>query len=142
LSKLDATFGSCFNSGPAAESIIASAEIELGLLFPPTYRTFLARFGATLGRGCEIYGLPPESDPSQPPQWSNVVSSTLRYRPNALPKYSVAISHDGMELGYFLACSKSDALFEGAVIEWGPVHDGGKVIAASFIEFVESSICR
>src|SRR5436190_808522 len=135
VSRLDAALGSCFNSGPVAESIIASAESELGLLFPPSYRTFLARFGATLGTGYEIYGLPPPSGPGQPPQWSDVVKATLRYRPNALPENAIAISHDGMELGYFLVCSQSDAHFDGPVIEWGPAHDGGKIIAASFIEF-------
>ena len=30
--RLDAVFGSCFNSGPVAESDIASAEAELALL--------------------------------------------------------------------------------------------------------------
>jgi len=142
LAKLDAAFGPCFNSGPVAEATIASAESDLGLRFPPSYRTYLARFGATLGNGVEIFGLPQPSDPNQPPQWSHVVKSTVGYRPSALPENSVAISHDGMELGYFLVCSPSDADFEGPVVEWGPFHDGGKTIADSFIAFVESHFRR
>jgi hypothetical protein len=142
LAKLDAAFGSCFNSGPVAESTIASAEAELGLCFPPSYRIYLARYGATLGQGFEVFGLPHCSDPNQPPQWSHVVKSTLVYRPDALPENSVAISHDGMEFGYFLVCSKTDAEIEGSVVKWGPAHDGGQIIADSFIDFVENHLRR
>jgi len=142
LAKLDAAFGSCFNSGPVAEATIASAETDLGLLFPPSYRTYLARYGATLGQGYELFGLPQPADPNQPPQWSHVVKATFAYRPNALPENSVAISHNGMEFGYFLVCSQFDAEFEGPVVEWGPAHDGGQIIAESFIAFVENHLCR
>jgi hypothetical protein len=135
--RLDAAFGSCFNSGPVAESTIANAESELGLRFPPSYRVYLAKFGASLGPGYEIYGLPPLTDPNRPPQWNDVVRSTLALRPNSLPINSVAISHDGMELGYFLVCSQADHAFEGPVMEWGPMHNGGKIVADTFMSFIE-----
>lgn len=134
-SRLDAVLGYCLNSGPVAESEIAKAETELGLVFPPSYRRFLGRFGASLGNGFEIYGLPPESAPGQPPQWSHVVRITLRLRPDCLPKNSVAISDDGMDHVYFLDCSNLRS--EGSIIEWGPKHLEGKVISASFLDFVE-----
>ncbi|TWU11220.1 SMI1 / KNR4 family protein [Symmachiella macrocystis] len=142
FSRLEAVLNSCFNSGPVLEATIASAEVELGLLFPPSYRLFLSRFGASLGNGIEIYGLPPSTDPDQPPQWSDVITATVRLRPHSLPENSVEISHDGMEYGYFLQCSTSDPQFEGPVIEWGPSHDGGQVVALSFMEFLQQQLSR
>ncbi len=136
-SRLDAVFGTTFNSGPTPEATVASAEASLGLRFPPSYRQFLRRYGASLCSGFEIYGLPPVPDPGEQPQWSNVVESTLSLRPSSLPKNSIQISHDGMDHGYFLQCSLSDISFEGAVIEWGPAHGGGKIIAAEFLDFLE-----
>lgn len=132
-------FRSSFNSGAATEESIATAESELGLRFPPSYRLFLCHFGASFGLGFEIYGLPPVSPPHQPPQWSDVAKSTIRLRPDCLPENSVQISHDGMDHGYFLQCSPSDTHFEGAVIAWGP-SQVGSVIARSFMEFIENHL--
>jgi hypothetical protein len=136
-SRLDAVFSAAFSSGPATEHAVALAESTLSLRFPPSYRQFLLRYGASLCSGFEIYGLPPVSDLDVPPQWSNVTAETLRLRPNCLPEKSVHIAHDGMDHGYFLQCSLTDTVFEGAVIEWGPRHNGGKIVAATFLDFVE-----
>jgi hypothetical protein len=138
ISRLDAVLGSYLNRGPVPETAIGEAEAKLGLLFPPSYRIFLSRFGASLGEGVEVYGLDPSLGPSEMPQWSDVVECTLRLRPDCLPESSVEISHYGGEFGYFLQCSETDPEFEGPVIEWGPAHDGGKVVFASFIESVEA----
>ncbi len=138
--RLVSVLGTCFNSGSTTEESIASAETKLGLLFPPSYRIFLTHFGASLCQGFEVYGLPSELGPEEPPQWGNVIDTTTPHRPNTLPENSVGISHDGMDHGYFLHCSKSEPLYEGPVIEWGPDHDGGKIIASSFVEFVEGSL--
>lgn len=140
--RLDAVVGSSYNSGPVSETSIVSAETELGLLFPPSYRLFLRKYGASFGEGFEIYGLPPAAAPDRPPQWSDVVKNTVMLRPNRLPQNSVAISHDGCDHGYFLECSQTDPQFEGVVIEWGPDHDGGQVIADSFMEFMEKYLGR
>lgn len=43
--------------GPKPESLINKAEAALGLDFPPTYRRFLAEFGAGDFAGEEFYGL-------------------------------------------------------------------------------------
>ena len=136
-SRLDAVFGTSFNNGPATEAAVASAESTLGLRFPPSYRHFLLRYGASLCSGFEIYGLPSVPGPDEPPQWSNVIASTLHLRPDCLPENAIQISHDGMDHGYFLQCSLSDASFEGPVIEWGPHHASGEIIAATFVDFVE-----
>jgi len=140
--QLDELLADAFSSGPASESSIADAEQKLGLLFGPTYRLFLSRFGASLLTGFELYGLPPESDPNQPPQCADAVKTTLRLRPDCLPEDSVQISHDGMDHGFFLRCSRTDPLFDGPVIEWGPRYDGGEVIAPNFIAFVAGQLGR
>jgi hypothetical protein len=125
-------------SGPASPERIDAAQKTLGLLFPPSYRLFLSRYGAALGHGFEIAGLPEEpANPDEPPFYLDVVRETVRYRPHALPQDSIFISHDGVEHGYFLTCSSSDAGYEGHVIEWGPSHDGGKRVADDFLTFLE-----
>ena len=50
---------------------------------------------------------------------------------------SIGISHNGMDHGFFLQCSKNDIHYEGPVIIWGPDPDEGEIIADSFIEFLE-----
>lgn len=140
-SRLSAVFGACFNRGTVSQEVIAEAEVKLGLLFPPSYRIFLSHFGASFGEGFEVYGLDPSLKPGEMPQWSDVVKSTLLLRPDSLPKNSIEISNDGGEFCYFLRCSETDPGFEGPVIEWGPAHDGGKVVFASFLEAVEARFC-
>jgi len=126
------------NAGPANEDPIEQAEARLQLFFPPTYRMFLALYGATMGTGFEIHGLSPDTDEEDsPPLWKDVVSSTLKWRPDALPQNSIQISHDGCEIGYFLECSTTDRDFEGQIIEWGPLHNGAFPTGLNFIEFVE-----
>jgi len=44
-------------AGPADARMIADAEGKLRVNFPSDYRTFLATFGAAMGRGYEIAGL-------------------------------------------------------------------------------------
>ena len=43
--------------GPKSEHLITEAERALGLRFPPTYRTFLARLGCGNIGGLEVFGL-------------------------------------------------------------------------------------
>jgi len=140
--QLDDLLADAFSSGPASEASIAAAEQKLGLLFTPSYRLFLSRFGASLSTGFELYGLPQPTDPDEPPQWMDAVIATLRLRPDSLPEDSVNISHDGMDHGFFLQCSQTDPLFDGPVIEWGPSHDGGVIIASNFVAFVAMQLGR
>jgi SMI1/KNR4 family protein SUKH-1 len=49
-SPLEELFASSEVAGGASESTIAEAEAALGVQFPPSYRSFLAQFGAALGR--------------------------------------------------------------------------------------------
>lgn len=140
--RLETALQGCDLSGPVSAANIEAAENALSLLFPPSYRRFLAQYGAVLGNGFWIAGLPEPIDPDTAPLWSNVVQDTMKYRPESLPKDSIAISHDGSEFGYFLHCSRSDPEYEGPVIEWGPAHDGGKNFSSDFLSFLETLLGR
>ena len=50
--QLDDLLADAFSSGPASEAFVAAAEQMLGLLFTPSYRLFLSRFGASLSTDC------------------------------------------------------------------------------------------
>lgn len=136
--RLGQVLQGCEINGPIPLMRIQEAEDALGLLFPPSYRSFLAKYGAALCSRFEVAGLPDETeDPDATPMWLNVVKDTLLYRPSSLPEDSVAISDDGSEFVYFLHCSRSNPEYEGPVIEWGPGHDGGKQHSNDFLEFLE-----
>lgn len=72
----------CVVAGPASEEAVASAEEQLGIAFPPSYRAFLRRFGglalpAKLAVVHDFLGIAPgESDRDV----DNVVSRTLAAR--------------------------------------------------------------
>jgi hypothetical protein len=124
--------------GPVPEERIASAEKELGLSFPKSYRAFLQHFGAAAMWGYEIAGLPLESwtDGDPPSCWSHVADDTLGYRRRGrLPDPYVVISSDGGDYWFLLDTSRVDAAGECPVLIWGPGADG-VVVASSFLHFL------
>ena len=126
-------------SGPSDTQQIEAAETMLGVVFPPSYRAFLATYGAVLGDGFEIAGLtPPHGD--GPPQWCDMLSSTLALRPHHLPHDSIFIATNGAGVDYCLSCSRTDSLYEGVVFEWGAGHDGGSIHARNFTVFLDMSL--
>ena len=48
----------CTVLGPVSKKIVATAENELQVSFPEENKQFLYEFGALMGNGIEIYGLP------------------------------------------------------------------------------------
>lgn len=137
MQKISSLLDSCIACGPASQKQIEAAQHELALLFPPSYLSFLEKYGAVLGRGFEIAGLTPDHE-DEPPMWSDTLRSTLMDRRYyALPEDSIYISTDGTDLRYFLKCSRIDPVYEGAVIECGPEHQGGVIYAKCFVSFVE-----
>lgn len=69
----------CLVAGPVSEEAVAAAEEQLGIAFPPSYRTFLLRFGnlslpAELAVVHDFLGLAPSSD------GRDVVARTLAAR--------------------------------------------------------------
>jgi hypothetical protein len=122
--------------GPVSDEEVAAAERQLGVRFPPGLRAFLSEHGAAVGRGMDLAGVPVRG--GMPPQWSDLVSTTLRARkPTAsLPSNLVFISDDGMDCRYYLDTARVDAEGECPVVALGPGRDCD-VVAETFVQFVE-----
>lgn len=105
MNDYDAVCVSGETYGPVDPEKIQSAERRLGVRFPDSYRTFLAEYGALLGDGVEIYGLP-EQDEDACPVWQSVVDVTLRLRAasqdGALSGEMFPISEDGTGVYFFI----------------------------------------
>ena len=135
-SPLEELFASGDVAGGASESTIAEAEAALGVRFPPSYRSFLARFGAAVGRGFSIAGLFHHPDKSTPPLWDDVVTWNLRNRRvtrGLIPPRYVAISGDGGDYIFYLDTGAPDP--ESPVVVLGPGCDY-VVVAPDFNTFV------
>jgi SMI1-KNR4 cell-wall len=132
---------SCVVAGGAPELTISQAEAALGVRFPPSYRSFLAQYGAGFwkGKGLEIAGLFHQPDVSLPPYWENVVTWNLRERrgPDGLSPRYVAFSHDGMDATFLLDTGASK--LESPVVVLGPGWDF-IVIAVNFNAFVTARL--
>ncbi len=123
--------------GGASEQMIAEAESELGIRFPPSYRRFLSQYGAVVGEGFEIAGLFPPGSPESPPLWNCVLVSNNQLRKACrehLPTTSIRVSDDGMDDKYYLDLAVSQEDNECAVVVLGPGYDNIR-IADSFAEF-------
>jgi len=138
IGQIEELLTECALAGPVEEEMIASAERDLSVQFPQSYKAFLARFGAALCSGFEIAGLFRPAPCDEPPLWSNVVTKTNQLRRRAgdlLPKEYVAISGDGGDYTYYLDTGRLDASSECPVIVLGPGADAS-VVAETFIDFV------
>lgn len=131
-------FASCEVPGPANEEMIARAEAELGVSFPPSYRSFLASYGAAVCAGFWIAGLFETDSDEEPPFWSHVVTSTMQLRRSArrlISQSYVAISDDGGDHKFYLDTGRTDGHGECPVVVLGPGAPGVDV-ADDFLEFV------
>jgi len=93
-----------------AEEIIADAERHLGLAFPPSYRWWLARYGAGYIGGCELQGLFPEliaaREPDLPLVGDVVYLADLHAKRSGHQRHLLEIlSYEGDEI-YFLDTSR------------------------------------
>lgn len=92
--------------GEVSEEDIVHAEKRLNVSFPEEYRAFLLKYGALLGNGFEIYGLPQSSGEDEPALWQNVVTVTEALRAcqqiGSENHHMIPISSDGMATYYFL----------------------------------------
>jgi SMI1-KNR4 cell-wall len=133
---LEKFFESRWIAGGASESAIAEAEAALGVRFPPSYRSFLARFGAANGHGFEIAGLFHYPDKSHPPLWLDVVTLNLKWVSQLArgiqPRY-VAIGHDGGDYTFYLDTGAPEP--ESPVVALGPGVDY-VVVARNFNAYV------
>lgn len=130
----------CTTAGPASQEMIGSAESRLGVHFPPSYRQFLATYGAAVCSGFEIAGLFFGEKKDEPPLWSDVVALTLQRRRVArfLPSGHVVISDDGGDYTYYLDTTKCKPGEECPVVALGPGVDG-VIIGENFLDFVVRS---
>jgi hypothetical protein len=129
-----------FFSGPKEIELICSAEEALNLIFPPSYKVFLEKYGAGGVNGSEIYGLTKSSKkPFLTPGVPDAIWLTLDERKDDyLPKHFIIISDTGDGYWYCLDASQKNADGEYPVVIWGlhmPEKDKEKV-AEDFGEFL------
>ena len=74
-------------AGGASEATISHAEMTLGVRFPPSYRSFLAHFGAAYCNGFELAGLFHDPDKAE---WLTSMTSKARQLTEAEWKYSAS----------------------------------------------------
>lgn len=122
---------SAYVAGPVSNSLIETAESELGVTFPGEYRSFLSRYGAMVAEGFELSGITPH-ETDGPPFFLDVVAET-KAADRLLGETYVVLSYDGMGVTFML-----DTTDEGLIkiIARGPGVDDLEV-AASLDEFLE-----
>lgn len=124
-------------SGPVTEEQIVRAEVALGVKFPPSYRIFLERYGASLGKApYELAVLPQELKPDETPLYTSVVyltSAARRASRGSFPARYVMVSDDGLGETYCIDTSVSNADGESPVVAVGPRRI--TVVATSFRQF-------
>jgi len=109
-----------YRGQPIDDARIGEAEAAVGVVFPPTYRRFLADYGA-LGFGSEeYYGIRPTgavTDPSSYAVWLTLDLISSGY----LPKEMVIVGQDGMGGEYVLDLRRVAKGTECPVVYW---HSG------------------
>jgi len=139
--RLKAVFADRTNAGASEDANINRVEAELGVTLPPSYRSFLSEFGASLlVAPYEIAGIDPNRSGDAPPMFSDVVADTRRIRasaPDGVFDDLVLISSDGMSHYLYLDTSRHDDSGECPVVVIAPGIEREDV-ASSFVEFVES----
>jgi hypothetical protein len=125
-----------WRSAPANPAIIAECEARLGVCFPPSYRFFLAQFGAIDIGGSSISGVLDNS--LEDLGGGSVVGDTLWFREEwQLPLNLVVIQADD-EAPYCLDVSNGSP--ECVVVCYELHSNHASVIASSFSEWVGTFI--
>lgn len=125
--------------GPKPEALIERAEDFLGIRFPPSYRTFLSRYGKVGFCGTQYYGLLHEDDDfsARPVATPNVVLVTDKMRTeDALPVHLVAVCSSGYGPYFVIDTSRPDTNAECPIVEWLPAGQLGDDVAPDFAGFL------
>lgn len=125
-------------AGPVHEERIRSAEAALGVHFPKSYKAFLAQYGAAGCSGFDIAGIFQNDNPDEPPQWSDVVTTTILLRQASrglIPHAYIPISDDGTDYTFYLDTSRLSSENECPVVVLGPGADD-VIVAEDFVDFV------
>lgn len=126
-----------WTGGLSAEDI-SSAEEQLGVPFPPSYRKFLSDLGSCEADGTEflgIYRTPPMGD-----ALLGTVHETLQAREDPrFPRELLVIQYDGMGGLVSLDASRRNEAGETPVVAWDPGsadRGGPEVLAPDFGTYV------
>lgn len=138
INDLMSLMNSATAAGPASNKMIARAEQELDIRFPPSYREFLATYGAALCPGFEIAGLFSVHDEGCPPLWMDVAIATRQMRRHShgqIPADFVVISDDGGDFTFYLETANTNSSGECPVVVLGPGVDS-VVVAQDFFDYI------
>jgi antitoxin YobK len=107
-------------SGPVSESLIAAAEQQLGVQFPPQYRAFLSVFGSGGVDSEDFIGL-------GGPEHLDIAKLVLRLRDrnNPLPARLLPIRGDGFGNYDCFDTDQPTSQGEYAIVQWN--HEAGAV---------------
>ncbi|MCC6417371.1 MAG: SMI1/KNR4 family protein [Gemmataceae bacterium] len=119
-------------SGPVSEDEVAWAERELGVPFPPSYRTFVRHFGSGQVHHYKLLGVRAAS------LWDDVVASNHLAFPR-LPSHLIRVVETLDEHTFHLDTSQPDANGECPVRVYGP-GASGRVVARNYLDLLHK-IC-
>lgn len=105
-------------SGPKSEELICQAEKALGILFPPTYRLFLNKYGCGGFGSFDVFGVIDNN--FEKSGELNAIWFTLDERKTGLPDSFIIISNTGYGPLYVLDSSQKDKNGEYPVLLWMP----------------------
>jgi len=137
LNQRLANFETVEPSGPVSEDLIATAEQQLGIQFPPQYRAFMSVFGCGGVDSEDFIGLggPAHLDIAK-------LALRLRERNNPLPARLLPLRADGFGNYDCLDTNQPTADGEYAIVQWN--HEAGEedqeceLLADSFDGWFES----
>ena len=135
--ELEALLSGGDTAGPVTAAGIETAEKELGVEFPESYRLFLEKFGAAVCGPADIAGIFEHPAPDQCPYWQDVVALTKQVRHVSrghIPNSYIPICDDGGDYMFYLDTAQLTEDGECPVVVLGPGRDG-IVAADSFAEF-------
>lgn len=122
--------------GPVPEDEIATAEHDLGVVFPSTYRRFLRHFGAGNVLAFEIYGLPRDR------LWGDVVMMNhLAARSVPVPGHYVKFTEDDSRGFYFDTSLRNEAgeCPVVAISKYRTENQQEERVASSFLDFLRKA---
>jgi hypothetical protein len=122
------------SAGPAGVDAVSALEEDLGVRLPASYRLFLENWGAAVGSGWSIAGIPGATVAAF---FEDARAATLAARTcsKGLPRTFVYVADDGSDCSYFLATEGVSEDGECPVVVLGPGLDG-EVCARDFVDFV------
>lgn len=125
--------------GERSDHLIVQAEAALKHSFPPTYKTFLTRYGCGAIAGCEIYGV--IKDDFVNSSIPDAIWLTLRERmSHAECEELILIAATGYGSYFAIDCEQSGEAGEHPIVEWWPgfpqSRDNPRKTANDFGEFL------